>query len=315
MLRSILIPCVLALGILGAGSRQTTLPKGVQKVEFRPDNTGSISWKMSGFWWIEDDEQDATQQQKMAKLSLQRKERLTILGVDVKTSSTVEVVRDEGTEHKLELSGHIPDINNFIERTWKHAHDPANASLTRYQYSPAEEMRVLALLGSMNTARFEPGLDGMVNQLQYAFYRTGDPSVGRLQIIPPLAQLMSRCKITGNPLHRMAALAAEKQQDVVRELEGSRRFLNDNLSWSIHVGVPGAIVALDGCTKSGDGKTVTWSVVRDDLCLETMKAMLARKDGVWVDFKIPEGCKIAFKDPPMPEAKPEAKKEEPAKAK
>ncbi len=317
-------PVFFALGLMALTSCDPIYPKAVQHVNFTPDNSGTFNLKMSGKRLEPNDEKSPEELEAERKAATQlRKEQLTLLGLSVNRNVTLMVEGEDGQEQSLEVSAHIADLNLFLESARKKAlktlADAQAGTPDKEEKSPAEQLLTLALFGGPTATRVEAGISGMVNLLQYTFWKTADPGVGRLEIIPPISELMKQCRLRDNPLVALAALSDKDRSEMETSIVRARQSLFEELSWEIKTGVPGEIVATNGCTKSHDGKSVIWRVVRDDIDLESLKAMLARKDGVWVDFKIPAGCKINFKDPPQPATnavpKPEPKKEDPAQGK
>ncbi len=277
--------------------------KGEQKVNFSPDNTATLAFKMSMKTEVIDNmkamieqaggEEGGDQLDKLSEaIDLKTtEEKLKKQGVEIISSKAIDADGWKG----YEVVGKIANVNEFCEKTAK-TFDEELASAAK------------------ESGGAHMGSD--MGKMVLAFYKNEDPALGTLQIIPPMGDLMEQFGGEENPLSKIDEASEEELQMMEGMMEMMKQqFALDQMGMSMNIGVPGEIVALKGCTKSEDGKSVLFAIKGGDINLQSLKTMLGMKDGVSVDFKIAEGCKIAFKDRPKKEAKAEPKKEEPKKEK
>lgn len=269
------------------------------KNSIKADNTGTMSIKMmlktevidNMKAMIESAGADAEGSEGLDKLneSIDEKamvEKLKKSGVEVVSSKSVDKDGWKG----FEIEGKIPDVNAFSEKSAKVAEaDAASAAGGESAHMNFSGMREMAM----------------------AFFKTADPAVGSMQIVPPVGDMMANMGGDENPLARLDEASEEELQMFEGMMEMMKsQFALDQMTMSMIIGVPGEIVSMKGCTKTEDGKGVVYSMKGSDFNLQSIKTMMGLKDGVSVDFKIPEGCKLVFKDRPKKDAPAPAKKEE-----
>jgi|GEM_PF-3717465 len=277
--------------------------KGEQKVNFSPDNTGTIAFKMSMKTEVMDTmkamieqagaEADSGQIDKLGEAVDVKvmEEKLKKQGVEITSAKSVDADGWKG----YEIVGKVANVNEFCEKAKK---------------AVEEEI-------ASQAAESGPGnMGGEMGKMMLAFFKTEDPAIGSLQILPPMGDFMAQLGDGDNPLARLDDASEEELQMFEGMMEMMKQqFALDQMAMSMIIGVPGEITTMKGCTKSEDGKSVVFSIKGGDINLQSLKTMMGMKDGVSVDFKIPADCKIEFKDRPKKEAKAEPKKEEPKKEK
>jgi hypothetical protein len=274
-------------------------PKGAQKITFRADGSGSLSLKLSGQKLDPNSEKtfEERESEGLAEAK-ERQKRMTRLGFSVTTCTTTEVEGEDGQEKTMGFEASFSDANVWLAAVKAQAAVQQAPRAENQVPSLAEDLLALALLGSHAATHIDSSCRGMVNLLQCEFLETERPSVGRLMILPTLRKRMTQCRISADPLQRIATLPAADLEKTEKELTKVRQEWLEELAWSIQVSVPGEIVATNGCAKSYDGQSVSWRITRDEISLSALKIILQNtKDGVWVDFKIPAGCTLAFKKP------------------
>jgi hypothetical protein len=313
MRRLVIHLSALALLLLSAAC-EPIYPKGTQRITFRADGSGSLSLKLSGQKLDPNSEKTFEEREsEWLAETKERRERMTRLGFSVTTCTTTEVEGEDGQEKTMAFEASFSDANTWLATVKAQAAVQQAPRAENQVPSLAEDLLALALLGSHAATHIDAGCRGMVNLLQFEFLETERPGVGRLMILPTLRKRMTQCRISADPLPRIAALPVADLEKTEKELTKVRQEWLEELAWTIQVSVPGEIVATNGCAKSHDGQSVSWRITRDEISLSALKIILQNtKDGVWVDFKIPAGCALAFKKP-VSESSPTPAKDAPRK--
>ena len=269
------------------------------KNNFNADNTGTISMKMSIKTEVIDNIRAMTESaggEEGARESLDKVteatdekanvEKMKNSGVEIISSKTVDKDGWKG----FEIEGKIADVNAYCEKAAKIMElEAASAG--------SEGGR-----GPMDTSDF--------GEMALSFFKTADPAVGSMQIIPPMGDRMSAMGGADNPLARLDEASEEELQMFEGMMEMMKgQFALDQMSMSMVIGVPGDIVAMKGCTKTEDSKGVVFNMKGGDINIASIKTMMGLKEGVSVDFKIPADCKITFKERPKKDAPAPAKEE------
>lgn len=271
------------------------------KMGIKPDNTGTMALKVSMKVEVIDQMKGMMEQagaeagDKLDKLNeaIDEKaavEKLKKQGVEITSSKTVDKDGWKG----FEIEGKIADVNAFTEKAAKQAEEDA---------------------ASDSEGADSSGMSGAFSEMALTFFKTADPAVGTMQIMPPLGDMMSKMGGGENPLARLDEASEEELQMIEGQFEMMKgMFALDQMAMSIVVGVPGEIVSMKGCTKTEDGKGVVYGMKGGDINLSSIKTMMGLKEGVSVDFKIAEGCKLVFKDRPKKDAEAATPKKEEKKA-
>ena len=133
------------------------------------------------------------------------------------------------------------------------------------------------------------------------FYKTSNPKVGEVVLIPPLAGDDMELPID---LEELDELGDEELDMIEAQIEMVKgMFSVSDMKMTAKLTLPGPILSTKGCKKSGES-TLVFNMSGDDINLEGLKTMFGMKDGVSATFTIPEDCKIKFLE------KKEAKKQE-----
>jgi hypothetical protein len=208
-------------------------------------------------------------------------EELKKTGVEVVSSKAEE----KGGWKTLEIQGKVADVNAWVEKAGKEA-DKKRAKAAEDDSNP------LAKLG------------GAGGSLSPRFYKTADPKIGQVVLIPELSGSMD-----GMGMPDLGEMDDE-QRDMMEQMLQSvlAQFSADEMAMEMAVTLPGKITGAKG-GKIVDGNTLVVATKGTDITLESMSSLLGLKNGVSATFEIPEGCKIVFADPPAADTK----KEEPAK--
>ena len=153
-------------------------------------------------------------------------------------------------------------------------------------------------------------MNGEQPLLIQGFYKTADPAIGQVVLLkkPDLS------KMSAGPLGGLDEL--EDMDDQMREMMEMQfdmmksMFSVDQMTQSMKVTVPGPIVETVGCKKDGEN-AIVFKMSGADMTVDNLQNAFGLKEGVSATFRIPEGCKIQFQDPPKKdEQKPPAEGEE-----
>ncbi|HMS16223.1 MAG TPA: hypothetical protein PKA37_05230 [Planctomycetota bacterium] len=194
-------------------------------------------------------------------------------GVEVTKSKAI----DEGGWKGAELEGKIKDVNDWVKKSAQKVKEKADS---------ADEG------GS--------GISGMAPR----FFKTSKEGVARLQIMEAPKGGMG-----GMDPEMLEAMGDEEMEMVQAQMDmmGSMFSLSE-MNMEIVVTLPGDVVEAKSCKKLTDRK-VSFQMKGTDINVAGMKNMFGMKEGVSVDFKIPEGFKITLEEPAAPKAE-KAKEEE-----
>lgn len=270
----------LALGLL-------VLPgclRSKTEVEFVADNTATIKQNttvkteaidaiktMMESMGGEDDGQldKLTDQANEKKMAQEMKDT----GVEITKSKAV----DEGGWKGAEIEGKIKDVNDWVKKSAQKAKEKADE---------ADEP------GS--------GMAGMTPR----FFKTSKEGIARLQIMEA-----PKGGVGGMDPEMIEGMGDEEMEMVQAQMDmmGSMFSLSE-MNMEIVVTIPGDVVDTKGCKKLTDRK-VSFQMKGTDINVAGLKNMFGMKEGVSVEFKIPEGFKIALEEPAAPKVE-KAKEEE-----
>jgi hypothetical protein len=259
--------CLLAVGLL-------VLPGCIRtktEVEFAADNTGTFKQASS----IKTEAIDSIREQmelgggnpeQLNKILDQANEKkmaqeLKDVGVEITSSKS----NDEGGWKGGEVAGTIKDVNEFVKKT-----------LEKSKKAASESGNEAGGMGDLNPR----------------FLKTSTEGVARLQIMAPFSKGfagMSPDDIENLTDEQIDIYQA--QMDMVADM-----FSLADVSMEIHVTVPGKITETKGCKKLTENK-VAFQLKGSDINVAGARTMFGMKDGVSVDFTIPEGMKITLEDP------------------
>lgn len=147
-------------------------------------------------------------------------------------------------------------------------------------------------------------MDGLMSKL-FAFYKTNDPNIVKMSLIPPLGSLFPVGE--DSPFEKLDELGEDERAMIEDQMEQMRTmFALDQMKMEMKVRLPGDVTEVQGAKKDEkEANVVSWTLKGADVGIDSVKTMFGLKDGIWVKFKKPADFKIALKDEPKAaESKP-----------
>lgn len=191
-------------------------------------------------------------------------ETMKEMGIDVKSATKSE---KDGWK-SMAVVGGIKDINAWL------------AKAAKQQQKELEK------------AEIDIPLDP--SKLMPAFYKTDKQGVGKVVLIPALADLFGG-ELPFDP-EELDELGDEELDMIESQLDMMKTMLSvDEMKMEMILNLPGKILETTGCKKSGDNG-IKFAFAGNSINLDGVKNLFGFKNGISATFEIPEGCKLQFKD-------------------